>query len=55
MAFFKFLMAIFLFPGNLVLAGIHVTVAEDSGMLRSMINMLFWGFIAIMISLPFVF
>jgi len=55
MTFLKILPAIFLLPGNLVLSGINVTVTEDSGMLRSMVNMLFWGFVAVIVTLPLVF
>lgn len=49
----NFLASAFLLPGNLVLAAIHVTASEDSGILRSMVNMIFWGFIAFIVALPF--
>ena len=43
--------ALFLFPGTVVLNMIGITVEEDGGILRSFINMCFWGLIAAWIAL----
>ena len=47
------LMKIFLLPGTLVLSSFDIEVESDGGIFRSLINMIFWGFIGIMILLPF--
>ena len=38
-------------PGTIVLAMLGVTVEEDSGILRSFINSVFWGVIVLLIAL----
>ena len=43
----KALVSILLLPGNLVLAKLKVSQSEDGGILRSMINMLFWGTVSV--------
>ena len=42
---------LFLLPGTMVLNIIGITVEEDGGILRSFINMCFWGIIAAWIAL----
>ncbi len=54
MPILKALLALFLLPGTLVLNAINITVEDDGGILRSLINMLFWGFVAVIVTLPFV-
>jgi hypothetical protein len=41
----KALLTLFLLPGTLALNAVNITIDEDSGMFRSLINMVFWGFI----------
>jgi len=48
------LLKIFLFPGNIVLRKIGVTVEEDSGILRSFINSCVWGGLILLIILKFI-
>lgn len=47
MPFLKFLSKLFLLPGTLAIDAIGITVEEDGGIFRSLINMLFWGALAI--------
>lgn len=54
MAFARFLAALFLLPGTLVIQSLGVTVENDGGIFRSLINMLFWGFIGVLVLLPFI-
>ena len=42
----------FLLPGTLVLNAMDITVENDGGIFRSLINMIFWGIIGVMIILP---
>lgn len=35
----------FLLPGDLVSNGLGITKPDDRGMMRTLINMLFWNFI----------
>jgi hypothetical protein len=53
MAFLKMLTSLFLLPGTLVLSALNISIENDGGVLRSLINMLFWGFICVMAALPF--
>lgn len=48
------LLALFLLPGNLVINAIGISIEEDGGIIRSFINMMFWGILFILISLPFI-
>jgi hypothetical protein len=41
------------FPGNVVLKLLGVSVAEDSGILRSMVNSIVWGAVALAIGLHY--
>lgn len=54
MAFLRGILALFLLPGNIVIRAIGITVEEDGGIIRSFINMMFWGILMFLISLPFV-
>ena len=54
MALLRGLVALFLLPGNLVIKGIGISVDEDGGIIRSFVNMMFWGILAFLIALPFV-
>ena len=45
------LAALFLMPGTAVINLIGITVEEDGGILRSFINMCFWGVIVTWIAL----
>ncbi len=47
------LLALFLLPGTLVINRIGINVEEDGGILRSIINMIFWGVLIFLIMLPF--
>jgi len=44
---------LFLLPGTITLSMLNISVESDGGVFRSMINMLFWGFIFILGALPF--
>ena len=54
MIILKLILKIFLFPGNIVLQKIGVSVEEDSGILRSFINSCVWGGIFLLIILKFI-
>lgn len=43
MAIVKLITFIFLLPGDIVRRQLNMTVEEDGGILRSFINMCFWG------------
>ncbi|MEP1443298.1 MAG: hypothetical protein ABJK39_09845 [Hyphomicrobiales bacterium] len=47
----KAIAALFLLPGTAVINLIGITVEEDGGILRSFINMCFWGVIAAWVAL----
>ena len=53
MKFLSLLIKIFLLPGTLVLSAFNISVDNDGGVFRSMINMIFWGFIGVIFALPF--
>jgi len=55
MAFLRALSTLFLLPGTIVLGVLNIPVESDAGILRSLINMIFWGFICVMGALPFMF
>lgn len=50
----RLLATIFLFPGTAVLSSLNIATDSDGGVFRSMINMIFWGIIAMIFTLPFV-
>ncbi len=41
-------------PGTIVLSKLGISVEEDSGILRSFINAIVWGIIALLISLKLI-
>ena len=49
----KTLMWLFLLPGDLVRRKLGITVEQDGGLIRSFINMCFWGAITLMIGLKY--
>lgn len=55
MTFLRILAAIFLFPGNVLLSALNISVSDDGGILRSLVNMIFWGFIGVVIGLAIMF
>lgn len=54
MLFFKILAQAFLFPGTLVLNAMDITEEEDGGVFRSLVNMIFWGVVCVLVTLPIV-
>ena len=54
MALLRGILALFLLPGNLVINAIGISIEEDGGIIRSFVNMLFWGVLLFLISLPFI-
>ncbi len=55
MKLLKMLTALFLLPGTIILSLLGISIENDGGVFRSLINMIFWGFIAVMVALPFMF
>lgn len=55
MWFFRFLSGMFFFPGNFVLQCLNVSIEQDEGMFRSMINMLYWGLMVVIFAMPWMF
>jgi len=45
MTFLHWLETAFLFPGNIVVQKLGISVEEDGGILRSFINMCVWGIV----------
>lgn len=54
MTFLKLIGRLFLLPGTIAINTIGITVEEDGGILRSLINMIFWGFICVLFVLPII-
>ncbi len=52
MSFLKALTNLFLLPGTLVLNALDISVENDGGVFRSLLNMVFWGALGVMIILP---
>lgn len=52
MTFLKILAHVFLFPGTLALNAMDITEEEDGGVFRSLVNMIFWGIICVLVTLP---
>lgn len=48
------LLTVFLLPGTLALNALNISVEDDGGIFRSLINMIFWGFAGVLIALPFI-
>ena len=53
MPLLRALLTLFLLPGTLVINRIGITVENDGGILRSFINMIFWGVIGVFTVLVF--
>ncbi len=49
------LATLFLLPGTLVINALDVSVEQDGGILRSFVNMIFWGIVAVVVMLPVMF
>lgn len=47
------LLWIFLLPGDLVRKKLGITVEQDGGLIRSFVNMCFWGTIALWAGLTY--
>jgi len=52
MRFLKGLGTLFLLPGTLLLKSLNISPEQDGGVFRSLINMIFWGFIGVMFAMP---
>jgi len=46
--------SLFLLPGNLVSDALHIESQDSRMMMRTLVNMLFWNFIAVLLVLPFI-
>lgn len=53
MALLRGLTTLFLLPGTLVLGVLNIPVESDAGVLRSLVNMLFWGVVVVLCAMPF--
>lgn len=53
MTLIKGLGAFFLLPGTLVLRALDISVEADGGVFRSLINMIFWGFICVLFAIAY--
>jgi len=54
MAILRFLAKLFLLPGTLALSALNISEDDDGGIFRSLINMIFWGILTVIISIPFI-
>ena len=43
MRVFRFAGDVFLLPGEMVRRSLNITVDQDGGLIRSFVNMVFWG------------
>ncbi|MFD0915423.1 hypothetical protein ACFQ14_03285 [Pseudahrensia aquimaris] len=53
MGILKALSNLFFLPGTLVLHALGISVEDDSGILRSLLNSFFWGAVALAIALQY--
>ena len=53
MAVLRFIGQIFLWPGDVVRRALGINLEQDSGVLRSFINSVFWGVVALLIALKY--
>jgi hypothetical protein len=51
MKLLKFVTDVFLWPGEMVRRMLGITMDEDNGILRSLINMIFWGIVTLTFAL----
>ncbi|WP_018689045.1 hypothetical protein [Ahrensia kielensis] len=49
----QMLLNAFLYPGDLVRRKVGMTVEEDGGMLRSIVNMIVWGTLVLLVWFQF--
>jgi len=49
----KILSQLFLLPGDIVRRRLNITTEQDGGILRSFINMVFWGAVLVWVILLF--
>ena len=54
MAILRFLAKLFLLPGTLALSALNISEDDDGGIFRSLINMIFWGILIVIISMPLI-
>ncbi len=53
MAILNGLTSLFLLPGTLVLNSLNISIEDDGGIFRSLINMIFWGLVGLLFALAF--
>lgn len=53
MSILKLILAGFLLPGTLFIKRMGISIEEDGGVMRSFVNMCFWGVILLWIALEF--
>jgi hypothetical protein len=53
MTILHLVLKVFLMPGTLVLNRLGVSIEEDCGVMRSFINMCFWGTIGLWVALKY--
>ena len=54
MAILRLLAKLFLLPGTLALSALNISEEDDGGIFRSLINMIFWGILIVIISMPLI-
>jgi len=53
MQVFRFLEAVFLWPGDFVRRKLGIELEQDGGIIRSFVNMSFWGGICLFVGLRY--
>ncbi|WP_282610493.1 hypothetical protein [Pelagibius sp. Alg239-R121] len=51
MSVFRWILIAFLMPGDLVIKRVGISIEEDGGILRSFVNMCFWGLVTVLVAL----
>lgn len=51
MAIARLLLTIFLWPGDAVRRFAGITIEQDGGIIRSLVNMVFWGAVFLLVAL----
>lgn len=46
--------SLFLLPGNLISDALHIESQDSRMMMRTLVNMLVWNFVAVILVLPFI-
>ena len=54
MAILRLLAKLFLLPGTLALSALNISEEDDGGIFRSLVNMIFWGILIVIISMPLI-